>query len=762
MTRREMRNLIKQAAPLTDAMKGVTDWQASQPDMGAVQKATAVKPVPKLPKPVAPPSGAGLAQGIKPPTGGTTATNSGMRRGEHYDKVPGDMNQPATNAGMRQGEHYDKVPGDMNQPATPAQGATGGTESLADQDERAMDPSGFDNPSHLGPAVAGQQLPDGRLDPGMQAARAEMEAAGVPAESLAAMDDAAGFNQMNPEQQQQLLSKHQLHRDENGRIVRDDGLSMEEAQLQGERDALANAEAAVADPQTAQSTANDPRQHQTTDDMAAAANEYDMTTTAGQQEFSAMYEGGSDPDWSKISNTQLPPEQRAKMEESMAYNERRLGSLTAADMQKPKNQEAAKKALKQKFMLESAGTGVDPQQTIDDIMKNGISHEEVHANILKDETALAKVTEKAAADGQNPEAVKGALEKAQTPEGKAQVEAESPGMLESIMGFFTDMDPGMQLLLAAGAGMAIGGAMGMGGMGGIASILGVLGIGGALAGAFGLFGGGDDEAAPAAPAAEAPPATGPPTGGANPPTGSTGSTGQPGQPGQTGQPGAAQPVIPVQADLEKATLLGPEAMPGADGVMGTRDDNTGPPIGAEGIKLRRDAAIWAEANPGKPLPPEFQVGPPSQGAPTGNFNDGSAGTPGETPVEGGTPPAGGAGQPAATPTSMFEDNNIDVDEAAQIMNNPQMRAQVLALPEAQSLPMLQSAVSNDPALKAQVKALQDTSITGGNDKQKMKVLMGPKGTKTVNLGWPGGKHDGAGLSREEATKFFALAKKIQV
>jgi len=204
MTRREMRNLIKQAAPLTDAMKGVTDWQASQPDMGAVQKATAVKPVPKLPKPVAPPSGAGLAQGIKPPTGGTTATNSGMRRGEHYDKVPGDMNQPAT----------------------PAQGATGGTESLADQDERAMDPSGFDNPSHLGPAVAGQQLPDGRLDPGMQAARAEMEAAGVPAESLAAMDDAAGFNQMNPEQQQQLHSKHRLHRDENGRIIRDDCLSM--------------------------------------------------------------------------------------------------------------------------------------------------------------------------------------------------------------------------------------------------------------------------------------------------------------------------------------------------------------------------------------------------------------------------------------------------------------------------------------------------------------------------------------------------------
>jgi hypothetical protein len=95
--------------------------------------------------------------------------------------------------------------------------------------------------------------------------------------------------------------------------------------------------------------------------------------------------------------------------------------------------------------------------------------------------------------------------------------------------------------------------------------------------------------------------------------------------------------IPVQADLEKATQMSPGARPGADGVFDTEDDDMGPPIGPEGVQLRRDAATWADRHPGKPLPPHLRVDNYGRGYGDGrapeNFNEGPGQGPNSAPAE---------------------------------------------------------------------------------------------------------------------------------
>jgi hypothetical protein len=431
---------------------------------------------------------------------------------------------------------------------------------------------------------------------------------------------------------------------------------------------------------------------------------YDMNTPEGQQEFSAMYDGDSTqtPDWNKLESTQIPPEIRGKMEEDIAYNERRLGSLTEQDMQEPGNQEAAKKALKQKMMLKYAGTGTNPQQKIDDILRDGISHEELTGEILNDPTALAQVTERAAAAGHSPEEVKATLEKATTPEGKAQAEAESPGIMESIISFFTDMDPGMQLLLAAGAGMAIGGAMGMGGMGGIATILGVLGIGGAIMG--GIFGGKGGSGEATEPGK--PPAEGGATGGAYTGENSRGSV--------TGGP--ANPPVEVNGVMMYDQ---------GDGTMG----------------------------PEEPLAEPF-ANPPADGteAPPEGFSDGSTGAPEETPVEGGAGEAAPA--ESAFPGDADGNGEFNPQEISAAMGDPAVIKSMVNHPNAQA--MFQKAYHAEPPNKEfRAKVMK---IRGFKPEEMDMVVDGFPGV--FGVGAQPGLVEQLGVDRPTAVKMFQLAQNL--
>jgi hypothetical protein len=646
MTRREMRNLLKQAAPLTDAMKGVTDWQASQPDMGAVQKATAVKPVPKLPKPVAPPSGAGLAQGIKPPPGNTD--HSGAAAGVGV----GPGGAVAGNVGRAIGRGMDGATNAISGAGTAIGRAMGGAVSGAG--------TTGGEPNHLLPGAGGQQ-PDYRDADSIAADQAIANAQGTQPQP-----GAAGGQQPD-------------YRDA-------DSIAADQA--------IANAQGAEGQPGAAGTEAGG----------AEAPAGYDMNTDEGQQAFATMYDGGADPDWSKIEITEIPPEQRAKLEESLASNERLLGSLTKEDMERPDVQEMAKKALRQKMMLQHAGQGTNPETDFNRILEDGISHEELTGKILNDETALAQVTERAAAAGQNPEAVRGALEKAQTPGGRAQVEAESPGMMESIIGFFTDMDPGMQLLLAAGAGMAIGGAMGMGGMGGIAAILGVLGIGGAIMG--GIFGG----------------------------KGGSGEATEPGKPPAEGG-----------------------AMGGAYTGENSRGSVTGgpanPPVEVNGVMMydQGDGTMGPE----EPLAEPF-ANPPADGteAPTENFNDGSTGGPGETPVEGGA--GGAAPAESAFPGDADGNGEFNPQEIADAMGEPAVIKSMVNHPNAQV--MFQKAYHAEPPNKEfRAKVMK---IRGFKPEEMDMVVDGYPGVLGSGYGAQPGLVEQLGVDRPTAVKMFQLAQNL--
>jgi hypothetical protein len=104
--------------------------------------------------------------------------------------------------------------------------------------------------------------------------------------------------------------------------------------------------------------------------------------------------------------------------------------------------------------------------------------------------------------------------------------------------------------------------------------------------------------------------------------------------------------------LAAASRLGPNAVPGPDGVMGTPDDGQGEPIGEEGVQQRLDAY-----NQGKQQGQQ-QPGQPGQQQP------------------------GQQGQPGAIPGDIDGDGTTDPQELEQLLADPQKLNAALDSPQA--------------------------------------------------------------------------------
>jgi hypothetical protein len=127
--------------------------------------------------------------------------------------------------------------------------------------------------------------------------------------------------------------------------------------------------------------------------------------------------------------------------------------------------------------------------------------------------------------------------------------------------------------------------------------------------------------------------------------------------------------------LAAASRLGPNAIPGPDGVMGTADDGQGEPIGAAGVQQRLDAY-----NEGQQQGQQQQQQQQQPGAP---------GQPGQQGGQQGGIPGDADGDGTLTPD---EANQLDGAGMSQLAEHPQ--AQQIAQQQYQNNPPFAEKIDN--------------------------------------------------------------------